>query len=418
MMRKLMVINASYTLEMVRERKLEEPILVRDLGKYFDHVWSVHPFATIYKSRDNSEAYGGLSESLFSKRHTIIEGRIGRFNFLRSFSMLNFLFSQIELLFYLRNLIKKENISVIRSDDPQYIGLLGLVLSKICGIPFVVRIGSNWDKYYEETGKPAMPRLFKERRTEKKVERFVFKKADLVAGANFDNLSFAVASGARKKFTTLFRYGNLIDPAHRVLPSERISVDDVLASYGLADSKFAIYIGRLEPVKVPDHVIMAIAELNSRGYDLKAIIVGDGSMKELLLKKTKELGIRENIVFAGNLDQETIARLLPHAAVVLSPHTGRALTEAALGGAPIVAYDIDWQPELIKTGDTGELVAYKNWHAMANAASKFLDDPVYAKKMGQNVRRAATDMMDIEKLNEHERKEYDKLFDRFYSLPS
>ena len=36
--------------------------------------------------------------------------------------------------------------------------------------------------------------------------------------------------------------------------------------------------------------------------------------------------------------------------------TGRALAEAALGGVPIVAYDIDWHSEAVETGVTGELV--------------------------------------------------------------
>lgn len=413
-MRKMLVLDVDYTLEMIRDRKLDESILIRDIKGYFDHVWSVHPFSTINAPQDTSNTFGGFNKTLFSKRHTIIEGKIGRFNFMRFLPIFNFFLSQVELLVYLVKLIKKEKINVIRSNDPHYIGLLGLLLSRICKIPFVIRIGGNWDKYYKETGKPAMPRLFKKRWIEKIVERFVFKRADLVAGANLDNLSFAIANGARKEFTTLFRYGNLLHPAHRMYPDERQPADDILAGAGLAGYKFAIYIGRLERVKIPDHVIMVVAELKKKGYDFKGLLVGDGSMKELLLKKAGELGITENIIFTGNKDQEWIARVLPYATVVLSPHTGRALTEAALSGVPIVAYDIDWQPELIKTGETGELVEYRNWSAMADAVVKILDDPMYAQRIGTNVRKAVMEMMDSEKLNEHERNEYEKLFARYY----
>ncbi|MCR4293544.1 MAG: glycosyltransferase [Candidatus Kuenenia sp.] len=413
-MRKILVLNASYTLEMIRERKLDEPILIRDIEGYFDNVWSVHPFATINTPNNISATFGGLSKTVFSKRHTIIEGKIGRFKFMRFFPILNFFLSQIELLFYLGKLIKKENINVIRSDDPQYIGLLGFLLSRMYKIAFVIRIGSNWDKYYEETGSPAMPRLFKKRWIEKIVERFVFRRADLVAGANLDNLNYAINNGARKEFTTLFRYGNLLHQSHRVSIDERPSADDIISDLGLASHQFAIYIGRLEPVKMPDHIIMAVAELKKRGYNLKGLMVGDGSKKKSLIEMAEGLNIKEDIIFAGNRSQEWIARVLPYATVVLSPHTGRALAEAALSGVPIVAYNIDWQPELIKTGKTGELVEYRNWHAMADAAVKMLDDPMYAKRMGANVRKAAMEMMDSVKLNEHERNEYDKLFARFY----
>ena len=412
-MRKTLVISASYTLEMIHQRNLEQPIFTRDLDGYFDHVWSVHPFSTIYNSPDDANTFGCLTATSFSERHTIVEGKIGRFSFIKFLPMLNFFLSQINLLFYLRKLIKKEQINIIRSDDPQYVGLLGFILSRMQKIPFVIRIGSNWDKYYEETGRPAMPRLFRKRWIEKIVERFVFKKADLVAGANMNNLNYAIASGARQELTTIFRYGNLIHPAHRVHPDERSSADDILESTGLAGHKFAIYIGRLEKVKMPDHILMAIAELKKREYALKCLMVGDGSMKDILLKKADELGITANIIFVGNMGQEWIARIVPHATVALSPHTGRALTEVALSEVPIVAYNIDWQPELIKTGETGELVEHQDWSAMANAVEKILDDSVYAKQIGANVRKVAIEMMDPKKLNKHERNEYDKLFARF-----
>ena len=95
--------------------------------------------------------------------------------------------------------------------------------------------------------------------------------------------------------------------------------------------------------------------------------------------------------------------------MVLSPHTGRALTEAALGAAPIVAYDIDWQSELIESGVTGELVEFGDWEALSDATVKFLKDRSYARKMGDQVRLRALEMMDPVKLNQHEINQYEKL---------
>ena len=99
------------------------------------------------------------------------------------------------------------------------------------------------------------------------------------------------------------------------------------------------------------------------------------------------------------------------AAVVLSPHTGRALSEAALAGARIVAYDIDWQGEMIESGVTGELVQHKDWMQMADAADKILKDPAYAKNIGDAVRVRALVMMDPDLLDEHERITYSTLLD-------
>jgi glycosyltransferase involved in cell wall biosynthesis len=92
--------------------------------------------------------------------------------------------------------------------------------------------------------------------------------------------------------------------------------------------------------------------------------------------------------------------------------TGRALSEAALGGAPIVAYDLDWQSDLVETDKTGELVPFRDVEALGSAVCKMLADKVYAKVMGQGARTRAREMLDPELLDAHERAEYAKLLAR------
>ena len=343
-----------------------------------------------------------------------MEGKIGRFRLLKKAAFINFILSQIDVLITLYRLIKKEKILVIRATDSNYVGFLGLLLSRLHRIPLVVRVTANHDKFYEATGRPTMPRLFRKRWIEKCVENFVLKRTDLTAGANEDSRDFAIKSGARKEYTTVFRYGNLIHPAHRVSPDERPFADLFLRELGLTDTPFVISIARLEAIKRQDHVLKAIAEINKRGKKLKAVLVGDGSMKSFLIELAKDMHIGNEIIFVGNKDQKWIATILPHAVAVLSPHSGRALSEAALAGVPIVAYDFEWQSELIKTDETGELVENNDVHGMVDAVIKYLDNPDYAKRMGENVRARALEMMNPEKLYEHERNEYEKVFVRYY----
>ena len=89
---------------------------------------------------------------------------------------------------------------------------------------------------------------------------------------------------------------------------------------------------------------------------------------------------------------------------------GRGLTEACLAGVPIVAYDYDWQGEVIRSGETGELVSEGDWQEMALKARYLLDNPVLAKKMGQQARRLVMKMMSPETLTSIEVASYDALF--------
>jgi len=98
--------------------------------------------------------------------------------------------------------------------------------------------------------------------------------------------------------------------------------------------------------------------------------------------------------------------------LVLSPHMGRGLTEACLAGAPIVAYDYDWQGEIILSGKTGELVTDGDWTEMALRAAVLLDNPEKARQLGNNARSLALEMMSPEKLKSFEISSYDSLLNK------
>ena len=407
--RKLLVLDTNYTLEGIRERQIEESVTCRDLDGFFAHVWSVHPFATLVTSDRWGPRYGKPEAYELAPRHTIIEAKVGRFGWLRWAFPLNFLLSQVDLFARLRGLIRREKISVIRAASPLYVGLFGWLLGRSTGIPLVVRVGGNHDKFFQTTGRPIEPRLMRSRRVEKRVERFVFSRANLVAGANQDNLDFALANGARPERSTLFRYGNLVDSRHFVPPAERDPEGPLLGELGVERDKFLLYVGRLEPIKQADHVLEVLAEVRRRGFDVKAVLAGDGTIRAELEQHARRLGIADRVVFAGNVGQAGLAQLYPAAAVIVSPHTGRALTEAALGEAPVAAYDVDWQSELIETGVTGMLVPHGDVTALADATAQLLADPHTATRLGANLRRRALDMFDPKALDEHERSEYRKL---------
>ena len=222
-------------------------------------------------------------------------------------------------------------------------------------------------------------------------------------------IDFSLANGAKPESTVLFRYGNLIDKKHLVDPRVRPDGATLLEELGLKNKRFLLNIGRLVKLKCPDHVVRILAELRLRGYDIKAVLVGDGSFREELIALAGELGLEEQVLFCGNRDQQWLATIIPHATAVISPITGRALSEAAFGAAPIVAYDLDWQGELIQTGKTGELVPQFKWKNMADSVEKFLTNPEYARLMGDAVRRQAFEMLDPEKLDQYERNAYLKL---------
>jgi glycosyltransferase involved in cell wall biosynthesis len=212
---------------------------------------------------------------------------------------------------------------------------------------------------------------------------------------------------------TIFRYGNLIHANHWDEPNSRENADKELAVLGLLDEEFVVTVARLDPMKCVEDSIRVVAELNRRGHSVKGLIVGDGLLREELERLASTLRAGDAVIFAGNRTQEWLTAILPRAAVILSPHMGRALTEAALAGVPIVAYDYDWQREVVVNGQTGYLVSYKDWMGLSDKTEHILTHPDSGKKMGENAREKMLEMMNPERLDRHEQNEYTKLFKRF-----
>lgn len=412
----LIVLDSSYTLEMVEQRGIHDSVLCRDLNGFFDHVWTVHPFASMLTSRDWSPEFGRPVAHAMSARHTFIEGKVGRFAWLGRFLAGNFLIGQLTVFLQLLRLVRSGRVRAVRAGDPLYNGLLGWALARAGGVPIVVRVNGNNDEVRKNVGQPLFPRLFRSIATEKRVERFVLAHADLVVAPNQDNLEFALANGADPTTSTIFRYGNLIAREHLVPPAERLLDQTLLASLGIEPGRFLLYISRLEPVKLPDQAVRVLAEVCRRGHDVKLVIAGDGRMRDELVALARSLGVEDRLVLPGNQPQGDLAQLIVAAAIIISPHTGRALTEAAYGAAPIVAYNIDWQGELIESGVTGELVPFEDVGAMASAVADLLSNPSRARALGEGVLARAKIMLDPDRLDEHERATYRALFRRTRSL--
>lgn len=402
------MVDGSYTYETIARLGLEQSVFARDLDGFFRHVWSVHPFGDVSTPAGESGA-PDLHE--LNPRHSFIQGRPGGFRFLERVFPLNFLIGQADLLQRLRRLVRREGITLVRAGDPLYMGLFGWILAKSCGIPLVVRINGNNDRLRTNTGQPLYPRLLRSIAIEQAIERFVLKRTDLVVAPNQDNLDFAIAKGANPHRAAIFRYGNLIAPGHLVEPSQRACDPAVFDKLGVEPRRYLLCVSRLQKLKFPDDAVRVLASARRAGHDVKLVLAGEGPMREELENLAAELEVTEWVVFAGNLRQDALQQLNAQAAAVISPLTGRALSESAMGGAAIAAYDLDWQSDLIETGVTGELVPFRDAEALGAAVVKFLDSPDYAGAMGRAVRERALEMLDPDKLNAFERETYANLLE-------
>lgn len=394
--RHMLVFDTAYTWKILNERNITGIITGRDHGGWFDHVWTVHPVASLLEPENSPERFGRPVVHALAPRHTFIEGRIGRFAVLRRFEKLNFVLAQLGLMALLLRIAWRERFDIIRSEEIFFCGVMAWGLARILRKPLLIGVWGNPGAQRRQTGRPLTPRLFRSVAQEEKVERFVLRRADVVMIQNEDNRNYVIGLGIPRQQTALFRVGTLIERLHFIEPNQRPDGSHELAEIGVAGEPTALVVSRLQPVKLLDHVIRAAKVLKDRGRFIRILFAGDGAYRDALVALTEELGVDDRITFLGDRDQQWLWRVVPKVSLVISPLTGRAMAETALGAAPIVAYDIDWHSELIETGVTGELVPHLDYGKMADAIGRFLDDPAYARRMGEAVRHRTVAMMDPE----------------------
>jgi len=403
--KKIINFDMAFSYQMIKERNLYSSLLSRNLDNYFSKVISVHPLAGLFN--DESSRYGYPDIIKISDDHLLIEGKVGFTRWIKWIPPINFLLGQVVLVSKLITISKKENISVIKIGDPYYLGIIGLILKFFLKIPLVIRVCSNYDDVYAKSKKAAMPRLFKFRSIEKVIERIVFKRCDLIAGANENNMNYGINNGAPQEKCTVFRYGNLLDPLHWEDPKQRPDASLEIEKLGLSGKKFISTVARLEAAKYIEHYIYTIDELRNRNHDIFGLIIGDGSLRKEFEDLAASRGLSDFIKFAGNCKQDWIAKVIPHSALILSPHMGRALTEAALSNVPIVGYDHDWQGEVLINNKTGFLVKHEDWMAMSDRSEELLKDNKKSMQLAENAREHIFNIMSPEMLNAHEKSQYD-----------
>lgn len=145
-------------------------------------------------------------------------------------------------------------------------------------------------------------------------------------------------------------------------------------------------VGRLSHVKNHSDLLLAVRELIGKWPDLQLLVVGRGRLEGVLKQQVMELGLAQNVCFAGHL--ESLREVWPRVDVFVLPSLSEglplSLLEAMAAGVPVVATRVGGMGEAIEDGKTGLLVPPGDHHALAEGIMKLLDDRTLARQMGKS----------------------------------
>ena len=147
-------------------------------------------------------------------------------------------------------------------------------------------------------------------------------------------------------------------------------------------------VGRLVRQKGCEYLVRAAKDVIQRHEDARFVLIGDGGLDARLRSLTKQLGIAENVVFAGH--RADAAGLYAAMDLYVQPSLWEGLSysvlEAMGRGLPVVATDISGNTDVVKDGATGLVVPPGDAQAIAEAVRLLLDDVERRRELGQAAR--------------------------------
>lgn len=291
----------------------------------------------------------------------------------------------------------QETFDLIHTHHPMFVGPTALYLGRKYGIPVVYTYHTRYEDYLHYLdflrADQSFPGIrsrvldFAKKTVVPKYMRWFTNRCDLVLAPSAGMLGRIRANGTHVQ-AAVFPTG-LEERFYMEYPEEAAAIRRKYLPQG--GILFAA-VGRLEEEKNPEFLLEGIAKLKEKyacerfikskekyvcehtvkGNDeneaheagkrmqdcrIKVLMIGDGSMRDALEQRAKELGIADTVHFLGNVANEQVNRYLQASDLFLfaskSETQGIVLAEAFAAGCPVVAVDASGVEDIVENGVNG-----------------------------------------------------------------
>lgn len=196
-------------------------------------------------------------------------------------------------------------------------------------------------------------------------------------------------------------------------------------SLGIADDEICIgIIARLDPIKNHRLFIDAIHELIKRGYKVRALVIGDGSLRDELHRQAQQLNLLEGTypIIHFLSWQDKVEKILPAVDIVaLTSHsegTPVSLLEAQAAGLPIVSTDVGGVRDIMIDKVTGHLVQANDLSSLVEKLIVLISDSSMRNSMGNVGRRYVNEHYSYARLTANMDELYSQLLNRKTTIKS
>lgn len=220
-----------------------------------------------------------------------------------------------------------------------------------------------------------------------KVKRFIMKHCDEVC----------VNSSATKR-----QCESIYDREYKIIPmgvdinifKPSESSKELIDKYQL-NSFTILFVGRLAKVKGIPYLLEALKKLSNDNLEFKAVIAGDGPLRNELESFIEVNNLGEFIILPGWISRKDLKNYYATANIFVGPSLseaqGLAFVEALACGTPAIGTDTGGIPDMIKDGVNGYLVKLESPQEIYGKLKLMIENPEITKRLKDEARESIAD---------------------------
>lgn len=162
--------------------------------------------------------------------------------------------------------------------------------------------------------------------------------------------------------------------------------DELLRDLKLStDYRYVGTVSRLEPIKNQTMMIKAFFEVRKKISGVRMILIGDGAKMQELKELAGKLGMQEEVIFTGFIDnpQKYIKLFDVFLLSSFSEGTSMTILEAMSLGRPCVVTDVGGNPEIVINKKTGSVVPSDDLSQFSEKIIELLVDNKLREALGK-----------------------------------
>jgi UDP-GlcNAc:undecaprenyl-phosphate GlcNAc-1-phosphate transferase len=303
--------------------------------------------------------------------------------------------TDIKAVFDLYKFLKRGSFTVVHTHSSKA-GIIGRVAARAAGVPVIVHtlhglVFHEFQSAWKNAVYIALKRLCAPL-TDK-----IISVSDIVSRA-----ALARGIGTPDQHVTIY---SGIELERFLSVRDRLPVAEAKRRAGIPpDAPVVGKIARLFPLKGHEQFLAAAVKIASEVPHVYFLLVGDGPLREQLRSDADRAGLGDRVVMVGRVPPEAVPDYIQAMDVVV--HTSlregiaRVLPQAGAVGKPVVTFDLDGAPEVVRHGASGYLAPPVDVSAIALLTIELLRDPERGRAFGEAGRALAAEHFSVERMVE------------------